>query len=775
VSTDIIAKLESLLRKAQFLFPKSAGDADSSEFKEVYYETCRLVLNQRAVDSLWHEPLLLQLNWLFAKKPPNSEMHGALTGKLKDKAAGAKIINDLFFRILDTSFSAEDVYKTLSLIRALDQSLQPRFIASGYLEQVRSSDASPSTKVLSFLESLEDELRLNLLQEEAVAGCLASLRQREAVGRAYALLVRTGHESALVVPIQVQFLQGTGQVRCVVQATESFRSAVERAQLALRTGGFLAASLDVTYSLDLTDPEYSGSSIGLAAAAAMFTAQRQVAIDQYTAFTGDVNLEQDGWKVKGILGLPHKLSAAKLNGCRRVFIPKENVQDLEPDANSSLQIIGVENVGEILIKLESNPQPLSEESVQAKKRNFVLSHCQAAGWAISDPRIIQNGVQYLIAPLAVPSLTLTIYDSGKHVPKEHSHEDYKQVLADLAALDQNVIPIIPRQKTYTLLQPTLRNEIKADLQALKPDITRDEQYCEYSVELRRGQERLIVKQYKSGKLQIQGTAGELYKAVIECVVHRYKLSNPTSNLSVEEELAENKADLAHKEKSSSQQKGFQPIPLPHIGTDESGKGDYFGPMVVAGVMVDQVTKDKLESLGVKDSKLLSDKQCRTLAVQIRAICGSRCEEIDISPEAYNRLYDEFRTEGKNLNHLLAWGHARAIESILERHPCSEAIADQFGNEHYILSKLMPKGRTLKLTQLPKGERYIAVAAASILARDRFLSHLDKLSQEQGVVIPKGASDAVVNVGKEVVKQKGASELRKLAKVHHKTTEKVLKQ
>jgi hypothetical protein len=151
VSTDITAKLESLLRKAQFLFPKSAGDADSSEFKEVYNETCRLVLNQQAVDSLWHEPLLLQLNWLFAKKPPNSEMHGALTGKLKDKAAKANIINDLFFRILDTSFSAEDVYKTLSLIRALDQSLQPRFIASGYLEQVRSSDASPSTKVLSFL------------------------------------------------------------------------------------------------------------------------------------------------------------------------------------------------------------------------------------------------------------------------------------------------------------------------------------------------------------------------------------------------------------------------------------------------------------------------------------------------------------------------------------------------------------------------------------------------------------------------------------------------
>ena len=198
-------------------------------------------------------------------------------------------------------------------------------------------------------------------------------------------------------------------------------------------------------------------------------------------------------------------------------------------------------------------------------------------------------------------------------------------------------------------------------------------------------------------------------------------------------------------------------------------------MVVAGVMVDHDTKAKLEGLGVKDSKLLSDKQCRALAVQIRSICGSRCEEIDIAPETYNRLYDDFRKEGKNLNHLLAWGHARAIESLLERHSCSEAIADQFGDEHYILSKLMPRGRTIKLTQLPKGERYIAVAAASILARDRFLSHLEKLSQEQNLELPKGASDAVVSAGKEVVKKKGENELRKVAKVHHKTTEKILKQ
>ena len=270
------------------------------------------------------------------------------------------------------------------------------------------------------------------------------------------------------------------------------------------------------------------------------------------------------------------------------------------------------------------------------------------------------------------------------------------------------------------------------LKELEPEQDRDEQHCDYSFEFKKGKERLIIKQYKRGTLQIQGAAGELYRAIIECVVPRYNLRYPTANISIEEALSENETLASHGTKSSSLKETFQPIPLPHIGTDESGKGDYFGPMVVAGVMVDHSSKAKLESLGVKDSKLISDKQCRVLAEQIRSICGSHCEEIDIAPETYNRLYDDFRKEGKNLNHLLAWGHARAIESLLERHSCSEAIADQFGDEHYILSKLMPRGRTIKLTQLPKGERYIAVAAASILARDRFLSHLEKLSQEQAL-------------------------------------------
>jgi ribonuclease HIII len=124
-------------------------------------------------------------------------------------------------------------------------------------------------------------------------------------------------------------------------------------------------------------------------------------------------------------------------------------------------------------------------------------------------------------------------------------------------------------------------------------------------------------------------------------------------------------------------------------------------------------------------------------------------------------------------HLLAWGHARAIESVLERQACNQAIADQFGDEKYIASKLMEKGKTLRLLQTPKAERFIAVAASSVLARDLFLSRLHQLSNEAGLTLPKGASSAVIEAAKKIVQTQGVDALRKFAKLHFRTTTTVL--
>ena len=216
----------------------------------------------------------------------------------------------------------------------------------------------------------------------------------------------------------------------------------------------------------------------------------------------------------------------------------------------------------------------------------------------------------------------------------------------------------------------------------------------------------------------------------------------------------------------------QQIAIPHIGTDESGKGDYFGPMVIAGVWVDERIEAELNTLGVKDSKKLSDSRCKELAAEIRKLCRGKYKIVEIPPQRYNQLYKEFKAEGKNLNHLLAWGHARAIESLLRLCPCNQVIADQFGNKKYISSKLMEKGQMVGLFQTPKGERYIAIAAASILARDKFLESLEKLGQDYVVELPKGSSIAVVEAAKEIVAKCGESALLRIAKMHHKTTEKV---
>jgi len=213
--------------------------------------------------------------------------------------------------------------------------------------------------------------------------------------------------------------------------------------------------------------------------------------------------------------------------------------------------------------------------------------------------------------------------------------------------------------------------------------------------------------------------------------------------------------------------------FPIIGTDESGKGDYFGPLVSAGVYIDEQSAEDLIECGVKDSKKLSDNKNLELASKIAKICNGHFAIIEISPEKYNDLYEKFKNEKKNLNTLLAWGHAKAIEEILSKVDCNVAIADQFADESFILGKLQERGKGLRLLQMHKAEQNIAVAAASILARARFLEKLSKLSNEYKIDLPKGASQTVIENAKKFVNMYGKETLRKVAKLHFKITTKVL--
>ena len=204
-----------------------------------------------------------------------------------------------------------------------------------------------------------------------------------------------------------------------------------------------------------------------------------------------------------------------------------------------------------------------------------------------------------------------------------------------------------------------------------------------------------------------------------------------------------------------------------IGIDESGKGDYFGPLVIAAVHVTPRIAEDLEALNVRDSKKISDGVIKRLEVDIKTLCHHSV--IAIGPERYNELYSQIR----NLNRLLAWGHAKALETLLEQVPCERAVADQFGDERLILNALQEKGKKIQLEQRHKAEEDIAVAAASIVARAEFVRRLERLAAQWGVPLPKGASQAVKAAAKAVVKKHGQEGLAKVAKLHFKTTKAVL--
>lgn len=206
---------------------------------------------------------------------------------------------------------------------------------------------------------------------------------------------------------------------------------------------------------------------------------------------------------------------------------------------------------------------------------------------------------------------------------------------------------------------------------------------------------------------------------------------------------------------------------PYIGTDESGKGDFFGPLVVAGVLVNEENAEMFKKLGIKDSKTLKDKQILELAYEIKK--DAIHSIVVINNEKYNELYVKFM----NLNKLLAWGHARVIENILEKEHCEYALSDKFGDESLILNALMKKGQSIKLEQRVRAESDIAVAAASILARATFVQHILDLQSFYGCKFPKGCNDGVKDAAREFVKQFGKARLKEVCKAHFKTYHEIM--
>ncbi|MDK2798824.1 MAG: ribonuclease [Clostridiales bacterium] len=211
-----------------------------------------------------------------------------------------------------------------------------------------------------------------------------------------------------------------------------------------------------------------------------------------------------------------------------------------------------------------------------------------------------------------------------------------------------------------------------------------------------------------------------------------------------------------------------------IGTDESGKGDYFGPLVAAGFIIDKKIVYDIENLGIKDSKKISDKKIMEMSEYLHKNFQDSISICELSPGKYNQLYQRLIEQKKNLNHLLAWTHARVIENLLMRNDKVEgAIADQFGNERYINNALMERGRAITLLQRTKAEEDPAVAAASILARHRFIIRMKQLQEKYKMDLPKGAGQAVSQAAIKFIKTYGKDQLSNVAKLHFKITNKIM--
>ncbi len=239
-------------------------------------------------------------------------------------------------------------------------------------------------------------------------------------------------------------------------------------------------------------------------------------------------------------------------------------------------------------------------------------------------------------------------------------------------------------------------------------------------------------------------------------------------------------------------------PLPHGGSDESGKGDYFGPLVVACCYVDEALAEKLRTLkveyfdahdvkhvdegGVRDCKLITNNVVlMRMGQMVRSLLGpGRFAVVKIGPAAYNRLYAKIR----NINRLLAWAHGTCIEELLEKQPgCPRIVVDQFAPTETVIKRaLKTRGKQVAVEQRHKAEGYsIAVAAASVLARECFLRALCDMAGEvepgaaSGLgVVPLGSSDPRVRaLAERMVREKGPVWLMNHCKAHFQTTDKVL--
>lgn len=766
---SLVSDIESVLNRL-----RSLRNGDPIEFDRVVSSARDLIIEDDNFRSIWDERLLARADNLLTQVLGDIAEYDLIG--LRTHLVDVRNLHEKLYAVLDATIDLESLLQILLLnwpspIEMLEVTFTSE--EKALLHKARIS-GSGDERLRNFFEKFLAILRSQGLsvtseQIESLTNFGIEAYTRLQVWPAYALFSVGGDGDIYGLKINAP-TAGTGVIKEVNDTSSLMHTAARKVFLHYQSRSLAAKQWDIIWEISRSDIQYDGESIGLGLYAAILVTVDRLKIDSYTAFTGKV--ETDG-SICRIEHLDAKLAAAHKLGIRRVFIPVENSEKLTE--YEGLKIIPVRSIEDMLHKLnsESYERESTDSKVLAESKIQQLEISLKAKSVHKVKQVDQNETcirvefsnrvdQVFVMVYHGQNLKAVVQGKQSNI-KNIVQEVCDSVFGKTLSQPSQVGPATMKRQKYLINDTSLQEEIAAHLLRNRDAIKQAENNCIYRIKIAQSGQTVYIRQFTNGTLTVEGPS----PAAEEIIADINAIAGVAQN------AEEHSATKSHLEE---QLQAVQDLELGDvwIGTDESGKGDYFGPLVTAAVLVDRSLATKLANLGIKDSKSLSDKRNIELAGLIRQLCGKRAQTITIPPERYNALYDQFKREGKNLNTLLAWGHTRVLENILTEFPQEEitVVVDRFGDEHYVENKLLDRGRQtkLRLIQLPKAEANIAVAAASVLARAQFLSFLASLSDHYGVTFPKGASDPkILQVGRDLINKYGYDELRKIAKVHFNTT------
>lgn len=701
------------------------------------------------------------------------------------------IVHDLHRKlqaVLDATISIESLlYEKLThwpqldeeLSFVLDQDVEKR------LQQIRSGGVTQQTLeqfFAVFFEQVEvkEDAQLSVIESAIKQSIVSFARLGQSSVRGLFLVGSEGEVSEITIKASSKS-NNHPTTRFLHNVDADMTNAAEKALSCAMDIESSVSSYDYEVEISRTYMNYGGNSIGLALGVGYIAEARNLSISPYIAFTG--HLEFKTGRVRSVHGVAEKLKAATQSGIHEVFISNEDLE-LIPD-DIPITIHPVEHLREVISQLVNRVHETAEPSLEARIKKAVLL-LQKQGFkqtARNEKKdhvqlIFWNGQQVPVSVYHTHRFVVGGSDKKlgqlKMVVKQAFDEVFGYVIPQ-SSIDNKNFTHESRNWTVDIPEVQLRERVKAFLTGLEGTSFKEAPHCDYQARVIQGRSKINVNQYNSGKLVIQGKDDPLFQKVEDELKRLLHITD-----------IENIPQKTEQTRLEQQQAAVHAVEVGDewVGTDESGKGDYFGPLVSAAVYVTQEIADTLSEIGVMDSKKLTDKRVIELAPRIEEICGQRCTKVIVNPKKYNELYDTFQLEGKNLNSLLAWTHIRALENILPNFEPSlplTVLIDKFADEDYIQTRFKAeklitgsKKVDLRLVQLPKAEVNVAVAAASIVARYYFLQQLRKLSQTYGMDLPKGASDPnIIVIGKKILGQYGSAELANIAKVHFKTTGRIL--